>query len=111
MMDLETNPPQPAHYSGRNKVPNVQQFLERLDRQKKERDAAIDEELKQSRAAGTAEDHVEKQRNRNQTRTVRDPVTGKDVEIEDANLDFKEVVENPVVRDPFPRPETFLQSC
>lgn len=97
MMDLETNPPQPAHYSGRNKVPNVQEFLERLDRQKKDRDAAIDEELRQANASGPAKEHIEKERKRKHVRTVRDPVTGKDVEIEDVNLDSKEVVENPVV--------------
>jgi hypothetical protein len=90
--------PSGQHYSGRNRVPNIHEFVERLDKQKKERDAAIDAELKNNKQNGEAKDHVpEAKRSKKHTRTVRDPVTGKDVEIEDANIDFKEVVENPMV--------------
>jgi len=92
------NTPQPTNYSGINKIPNVQEFLNRLDRQKKQRDAEIDAELEQNRTNGESKDHIqEKRRSRKKTRTVRDPVTGKDVEIEDASMDFREVVDNPVV--------------
>jgi len=85
-------------YSARNKVPNVQEFLHRLDRDKKHRDAAIDEELKKSKVAnGDAKPHVEQHVKRKNTKMVRDPVTGADVEIEDANMNFKDIVDNPKV--------------
>jgi hypothetical protein len=86
------------HYSGRNRVPNIQQFVEQLDAQKRDRDAAIDEELKRNNQAGEAQDHKNaKPVKRKDTRTVRDPVTGKDVEIRDADLDYKKAVEDPQV--------------
>lgn len=88
------------HYSGRNRVPNIQEFVQRLDRQKQQRDAAIDEETKQRAAQGQngdAKDHEPEKRKKSRYRTVRDPVTGKDVQIEDVHTDFKDVVDNPVV--------------
>jgi hypothetical protein len=91
--------PSGQHYSGRNRVPNIHEFVARLDRQKKDRDAAIDEELRKNKQNSDAKDHVSEQqiRNKKRTRTVRDPVTGRDVEIEDASIDFKDVVDNPKV--------------
>jgi hypothetical protein len=90
--------PSGQHYSGTNRVPNIQEFIDRLDRQKKQRDAEIDEQLKANKANGDAKDHTSEKRRQKKTRTVRDPVTGGDVEIEDASIDFKSVVDNPVVR-------------
>jgi hypothetical protein len=85
-------------YSGRNKVPNIQEFMARLDSEKKERDAAIDQDLKRNKQAGETRDHANEARpSRHDTRTVRDPVTGKDVSIRDVKLDYKEAVENPQV--------------
>ena len=43
-----------AHYSGKNKIPTVNQFLERLDRDKKDRDKAIDEQNKQQTTQSTS---------------------------------------------------------
>ncbi len=100
MLDLDSDPPQPAHYSGRNKVPNIQEFLHKLDRQKKDRDAAIDDELKHVDADPDAKEKFEKQQKGKRTRKVRDPVTGRDVEIEDANLKFEDVVDNPMAGVP-----------
>ncbi|KFA79777.1 hypothetical protein S40288_00656 [Stachybotrys chartarum IBT 40288] len=85
------------HYSGRNRVPNIQQFMDQLDAQKKERDAAIDEELKNNRRQGEIKEHKNARDRFKDTRKVRDPVTGKDVEIRDADLDFSEAVDNPQV--------------
>lgn len=89
------------HYSGQNRVPNVREFMEQLDQDKKARDAAIDEELKQNKVHGETKDHkndrAEAMRRNKDTRKVRDPVTGKDVDIRDADLDFTEAVENPQV--------------
>ncbi|KND92783.1 hypothetical protein TOPH_02686 [Tolypocladium ophioglossoides CBS 100239] len=90
--------PSGQHYSGRNRVPNIQQFAEQLDTEKKERDAAMDQELKKNKTSKEAQDHrnVEKPK-RKDLRTVRDPVTGKDVGIRDAQTDFKEAADDPQV--------------
>lgn len=85
-------------YSGTNKVPNIQEFMARLDKEKAERDAAIDADLKKNKSAGEVKAHTnESKPTRKDTRTVRDPVTGKDVDIRDVKLDFEEAVENPQV--------------
>ncbi|KAF4916879.1 Meiotically up-regulated gene 190 protein [Colletotrichum viniferum] len=101
------------HYSGRNRIPNVHEFMAQLDKEKRERDAALDAEDKkikqeqrqhhQNGHTGDAKAHVPEKDHRyrkRKTKTVRDPVTGKDVEIENANEDFKQVVENPQISVP-----------
>lgn len=91
--------PSGQHYSGRNRVPNIQQFMSQLDAEKRERDAAIDAQLKQNKQSIEAKDHANSEKpSKKDMRTVRDPVTGKDVQIQDVKTDFKEVVENPQVR-------------
>ncbi|OHW92631.1 C2 domain containing protein [Colletotrichum incanum] len=97
------------HYSARNKIPNIHEFVAQLDKEKRERDAAIEAEDKehqkiqrqaQHQHQGDSKDHVPEKKDRKKTKTVRDPVTGKDVEIEDPKDDFKEVVENPQISIP-----------
>ncbi|PHH88585.1 hypothetical protein CDD83_7340 [Cordyceps sp. RAO-2017] len=98
--------PSGQHYSGANRVPNIQQFVEQLDAEKKERDAAIDADLKKKNGSdGKANAEVQDHHNADKPkpkhlRTVRDPVTGKDVEIRDAQMDFKEAVDNPQLSIP-----------
>jgi len=92
------------HYSGRNRVPNIKQFMESLDRDKKHRDAQIDAQSKAQQEVGGpgVKDHVEtppRKRGKNR-RTVRDPVTGKDVEIEDIDSSFMSAVKNPQLSVP-----------
>lgn len=91
------------HYSARNKIPNIHEFVAQLDKEKRERDAAIEAEDKQhnkierhaqKQPSGESKDHVPSKKERKKTKTVRDPVTGKDVEIEDPKDDFEDVVEN-----------------
>lgn len=90
--------PSGQHYSGRNRVPNIQQFMEQLDAQKKDRDAEIDQELKKNRTSKEAQDHQNAEKpKRKDLRTVRDPVTGRDVGVRDAQTDFKEAADNPQV--------------
>ena len=91
-------PSSAQHYSGQNRIPNIQEFMERLDNEKKDRDAAIDNDLKRNKAAGETHDHVNEEIKKKNTRSVRDPVTGKDVEIRDADLTFEEAVDHPQVR-------------
>lgn len=91
--------PSGQHYSGNNRIPNIKQFMERLDREKKDRDAKIDSELKQSKQpGGEVKAHQQDTRTRGKNRrTVRDPVTGKDVEIDDIDGSMLKSVEDPHV--------------
>lgn len=91
-----------GHYSGRNRIPNIKQFMESLDREKQQRDKAIDEETKrkveQLGGGPEARDHLAAAaKKKGKTRMVRDPVTGRDVEIEDVNIDYVKAVDEPVV--------------
>lgn len=73
--------------------------MDQLDQEKKDRDAAIDADLKRNKHGHEVQDHKNADKAaRKHLRTVRDPVTGKDVQIRDAQTDFKEVIDNPQVR-------------
>lgn len=87
-----------GHYSGRNRIPNIKEFAAALDRDKKERDAKIDSQLKTNKKNGDIQEHKpENGHLAGHGRVVTDPVTGREVQIEDVNLDFKRAVENPHV--------------
>lgn len=89
--------PSGQHYSATNRVPNIQEFMQRLDAEKKQRDAEIDAELKRNKRNPDVKLHRNELLEKKGSRKVRDPVTGKDVEIRDADMDFTEAVENPQV--------------
>lgn len=78
-------------------MPNIQEFMNRLDAEKKQRDAEIDNQLKSNKRNPDVKLHKNEILERRGQRKVRDPVTGKDVEIRDADMDFEEAVENPQV--------------
>lgn len=87
-----------GHYSGTNRIPNIKQFMEGLDKDKRQRDAKIDAESKQHKN-GEVEvkaHHIDKPKGNNR-RTVRDPVTGKDVEIDDIGPEMVKAVDDPHV--------------
>ena len=110
-----------GHYSGHNPIPTVKQFVENLDKDKRNRDKEIDERAKAARAqADTApttptrtgkktpvttpktpaqdgvEDHkVQKKTIEGTEKTVTDPTTGREVVIADVNKDMIDEVENP----------------
>ncbi|OAA44286.1 meiotically up-regulated protein [Metarhizium rileyi] len=93
--------PSGQHYSGRNRVPNIQQFMDQLDTEKKDRDAAIDAQPKGNKKHKEVTDHKKPETPlRKDLRTVRDPVTGKDVQIRDAKTDYAEAAENPKLSIP-----------
>lgn len=73
-------------YSGRNRIPNIKQFVESLDRDKKRRDAQVE-----------ASGHIPTKKPGKNRRTVRDPVTGKDVKIEDISSHHMKAASNPTV--------------
>lgn len=109
-----------GHYSGHNPIPTVKQFVENLDRDKRNRDKEIDERAKAAKAqTGTAapttsagkktpattpkkpaQDGVEDHKVQSKTiegteQTVTDPTTGREVVIADVNKDMIDEVENP----------------
>ena len=94
-----------GHYSGHNPVPNIKKFVESLDKEKKQRDKNIEEETAAKRARGgptagsDVRDHVEDKPKgvAGSRKKVTDPVTGREVEIEDVNANFMKAVEDPQV--------------
>lgn len=103
------------HWSGGNRIPTVQKFLEHFDKDKKERDHRIDEEnrTKKERAKreqkedkggeqheGKHEDvvsHQPRETSQAKMRTVTDPTTGKDIGVEDLDeSSMKDVEESKV---------------
>lgn len=76
-----------GHYSGRNRIPNIQEFVASLDRDKKTRDAQIDASANPNASNNGVPDH-KPEPIRKQGRIVTDPVTGNNVEIADVDADF-----------------------
>ncbi|KAI0556059.1 C2 domain-containing protein [Xylaria curta] len=83
------------HYSGLNRIPNIKEFAAALDRDKRDRDAKIDADLKKNKKNGGIKEHENGNHLAGHGRVVTDPVTGKEVQIDDERLDFKKAVENP----------------
>ncbi|CZR53224.1 probable meiotically up-regulated gene 190 protein [Phialocephala subalpina] len=90
-----------GHYSGANPIPNIQRFVESLDVDKKERNKKINEQM-QGKSGGEAVDHVNAQKSKapESRKLVTDPVTGKQVTIEDVNKDFMKAVDYPQLSVP-----------
>lgn len=86
-------------YSGRNRIPNIKQFVESLDRDKKKRDAEIDKHP-QPNGTGEIKEHIPTHHDGKNRRTVRDPTTGKDVEIVDITSQHLKNAEKPVITVP-----------
>ena len=89
-------------YSGTNRVPNIKQFVAGLDRDKKRRDANINKQQQQQQLQQSPEaiDHIPATKPGKNRRIVRDPVTGKDVEIEDIDSRHLKAAEHPVLTVP-----------
>ncbi len=89
-----------GHYSGANPIPNIQRFIENMDKDKKHRDAQIDADAKVGRpVGGEVKPHTKGQPHgvKGTLKTVTDPTTGNQVQIEDVNADFMKSVDNPQV--------------
>jgi len=101
MADAQQQHAPGGHYSGSNKIPTINQFIEKLDRDKATRDKQIDEQ-KRAKATGATGDAVPHQQasdlhaKENQQK-VTDPTTGKEVVIEDVNKEMVEAAKNPMV--------------
>ncbi|KAK3989853.1 hypothetical protein QBC44DRAFT_79014 [Cladorrhinum sp. PSN332] len=92
------------HYSGSNRIPNIKQFVESLDRDKKKRDKKIDQgqNVNLDNQNGAAKAHVAASVEGKNRRTVRDPTTGKDVEIVDITSKHVKATKDPVLTVPNP---------
>lgn len=103
MSNSSTQQAPKGHYSGHNRIPTINQFIENLDRDKKERDRQIDEANKAKAAAqqgqqGDAQPHQAQQYVKSGSqKKVTDPTTGKEIIIEDVNKEMMENVKNPKV--------------
>lgn len=84
-----------GHYSGRNPVPNIQKFMENMDRDKKTRDAQM--VAQQAAQSGEVKAHKDKRAAAPQSsrQTVTDPTTGRQVQIEDVDENFMDAALNP----------------
>ncbi|RKF82781.1 Meiotically up-regulated gene 190 protein [Golovinomyces cichoracearum] len=88
-------------YSGSNPVPTFTKLLESLDDDKKERDEEIDKQARnkninspnEKQASRSIKGHISR-------RTVIDPITGNEVEIEDSNLGSMESAKLPKLSTP-----------
>ncbi|TVY49638.1 Meiotically up-regulated protein 190 protein [Lachnellula occidentalis] len=92
-----------GHYSATNPIPNIQRFVESLDRDKKERDAKLDEQMRFKQPNGSeARDHKpgKPKGDAASRKVVTDPTTGKEVEIEDVNAEFMKAADNPQLSVP-----------
>ncbi|KAK4987714.1 hypothetical protein LTR66_002656 [Elasticomyces elasticus] len=93
-----------GHYSGTNRIPNIKEFVERLDRDKSERDRLIDEQRKAALQAGNRGDAVPHKPTHagveGTKKTVTDPTTGRQVMIEDVNKDMVKSSQNPMLSVP-----------
>ncbi|KAL8934608.1 MAG: hypothetical protein Q9216_005820 [Gyalolechia sp. 2 TL-2023] len=90
-----------AYYSGRNKIPDIKTFVQNLDKDKRERDQQLDDARKADQGKGEAKPHQVSKAGKEGTRkTVRDPTTQKEVQIEDVDANFMKAVENPQLSVP-----------
>ncbi len=92
-------------WSGANPIPNIQKFVESLDKDKRERDRQLDEQnkLHEKQHGGAVIPHKNAPK---QTggKTVTDPTTGKEVVIEDVGKDMMSAVRDPQVFPQFKAP-------
>jgi len=91
-----------GHYSGQNKIPTINQFIERLDRDKRERDKGLDEQVKTRQANGDVVAHKNEPKTTNSKtqHTVTDPTTGNNVTIEDVNKSMMDRAKDPMLSVP-----------
>lgn len=94
-----------GYWSAANPIPTIQDFVQNLDADKKERDKQIDEanrikqqqEKQRHHADFEASPHKKGPETRLRRRTVTDPTTGKEVEIDDVGEEYLQAVRKPLV--------------
>ncbi|KAI4163097.1 MAG: hypothetical protein LQ342_003224 [Letrouitia transgressa] len=90
-----------GYYSGKNKIPDIKTFVQNLDKDKRERDQRLDEARKAGNTQGDAKPHQATKAGKEGTlKTVTDPTTGKEVQIEDVDTNYMKAVEDPQLSVP-----------
>ncbi|KAL9082833.1 MAG: hypothetical protein Q9159_006164 [Coniocarpon cinnabarinum] len=97
-----------GHYSGKNKIPTINQFLERLDRDKAQRDQQIEAQNKAKKSGqkesseqdGDAVPHKDELPVTGAQKKVKDPTSGREVVIEDVDKEMMKNVKNPMLSVP-----------
>ncbi|KAL8703591.1 MAG: hypothetical protein Q9201_003239 [Fulgogasparrea decipioides] len=90
-----------GYYSGKNKIPDIKTFVQNLDQDKRERDRKLDEARKANQGKSDATPHhATKAGKKGTLKTVHDPTTQKEVQIEDVDANFIEAVEDPQLSVP-----------
>jgi hypothetical protein len=97
MADQQQTTKPGGYYSNTNKIPTVQKFIENLDKGKKDRDKQIDQ--RQADKSSSVQGHKANPKGENQ-REATDPVTGKQVVIEDATKEMYKHVTDPQLSVP-----------
>lgn len=90
-----------GHWSAANPIPTIQKFVENLDKDKRDRDQQIDDEIKRrqqdaNKSKQAVDNEVAELANK-KARHVTDPVTGREVSIADVDKQYMAEVENPSV--------------
>jgi hypothetical protein len=83
-------------WSGTNKIPNIQEFVSNLDKDKAKRDKDIDQQVGASNKQDKVTPHKNEKREE-KGKTVTDPVTGRQVVIADVGKKYMKNVDNPQV--------------
>ncbi|KAL9589027.1 MAG: hypothetical protein Q9203_002174 [Teloschistes exilis] len=89
-----------GYYSGKNKIPDIKTFVANLDSDKRERDRKLDESRKNQAKGDAQPHHATKAGKEGTLKTVHDPTTGREVQIEDVDADFVKSVEDPQLSVP-----------
>lgn len=90
----------PGNYDARHKIPTISQFIDRLDKEKAERDQQVDEAEAYNQSSDARDHQNAKVVPKKDQKIVKDPVTGKDVTIQDVNSDTVKRAQDPVVSLP-----------
>jgi len=93
-------------FLGHNRIPDIKTFVQNLDREKKGRDQTLDQQRKeeQQQNAQIGSDvkphHQTKAGRIGTVKTVTDPTTGNQVQIEDVDKEFIKAAEDPLLSVP-----------
>ncbi|EHY58082.1 hypothetical protein HRR83_005059 [Exophiala dermatitidis] len=88
-------------WSGTNKIPNIKEFVARLDKDKADRDKNIDARLQNQQLGGSNEATPHQNEKRQEHgKTVTDPVTGNEVVIADVGKEYMQRADNPQLSVP-----------
>jgi len=86
-------------WSGQNKIPSINQFIQNLDKDKADRDKQIDSGGQQKQVNIKNQDALphKNQERMKDLKEVSDPVTGGQVMIADVGKEYMENADNPMV--------------